>query len=378
MPGTRTAAASPSTWTAGGWTPACWPCRCVASSTPATLAWSPPPGRSASGSTRAAACCTATCRRRRPTGCPAMRARSYCAASGWSTTSPSRAGLMTPWRCMRSCAAAPARWVCCRSRSTRPPHRGAGCGSGGALTPGGTPRPVAGCRCPARTDRRIGHRPAWFPSRRAGTVTIVGMRNRRVHPSTRAGAPRARPSRCGPGWAQRCARPGQDHDSRFAATSGGEERAPCWSRRAGCQVRPRLTPTGGWCVSWSRLPCWGWASCWLCRRRQRPGPDRPGLPGRRPDHPAGRRIARRGRPHRRARRPRRPAGGAGHPGRAGRLDARDHPDLPERTRPRGGVRDPLGRACRLGRGDHHLLRPPGRHGAGHHDRRGHPGGPARR
>lgn len=67
-----------------------------------------------------AGCCTAICTTRPRTDWPVTRARSCCAASGWSTTWSGRAAWRRPGSCTRRCAGGPARSGCCRSRSTPP------------------------------------------------------------------------------------------------------------------------------------------------------------------------------------------------------------------------------------------------------------------
>lgn len=54
---------------------------------------------------------------------PDMRGRSFCAASGWWITGPSRDGRMTHWSCTSRCVPDPGRWASCPRRLI--PPRGA-------------------------------------------------------------------------------------------------------------------------------------------------------------------------------------------------------------------------------------------------------------
>jgi GH15 family glucan-1,4-alpha-glucosidase len=88
---------------------------------------------------RATACSTATRTTSPPTVSPVTRGRSCCAASGWSTTWPARAGWTRPRSCTRPCARGQARPGSFRSRSIRPRVRSWGTSPRRSATSGSSP-----------------------------------------------------------------------------------------------------------------------------------------------------------------------------------------------------------------------------------------------
>ena len=115
---TRASARSRSRTAASSSTPACWSSR-TSGSCPAVTRASPARWRRSRRSCCATDSCSATAPSTAPTGCPAPRARSWRAASGWPTTTRSSAGFATPRRCSSGCSGC-ATTSACSPRSTSP------------------------------------------------------------------------------------------------------------------------------------------------------------------------------------------------------------------------------------------------------------------